>query len=78
MHTLEQGHADWADQGDTEGKTREAAKDSGINLQIVKLHEANKGFALLLRRREVERNFGWLARLRRLSRDYERLPTQWP
>ncbi|WP_284428226.1 transposase, partial [Acidovorax sp. SUPP2522] len=29
---------------------------------------------LLPRRWVVERSFGWLARFRRLSRDYERLP----
>ena len=30
---------------------------------------------LLPRRWVVERSFAWLARFRRLSRDYERLPT---
>jgi transposase len=39
----------------------------------VKLPEAKKGFVLLPRRWVVERSFGWLARFRRLSRDYERL-----
>ena len=41
---------------------------------MVKLPEAKKGFVLLPRRWVVERSFGWLARFRRLSRDYERLP----
>ena len=41
----------------------------------MKLPEAKKGFVLLPRRWEVERSFGWLARFRRLARDYERLPT---
>jgi len=40
----------------------------------VKLPEAKKGFVLLPKRWVVERSFGWLARFRRLSRDYERLP----
>lgn len=33
-----------------------------------------KVFVLLSRRWVVERSFGWLARVRRLARDYERLP----
>lgn len=37
--------------------------------------EAKKGIVLLPRRWVVERSFGWLARFRRLSRDYERLPS---
>ena len=41
---------------------------------MVKLPEAKKGFVLLPRRWVVERSFGWLARFRRLSRDFERLP----
>lgn len=45
-----------------------------IDLQIVKLPEVKKGFVLMPKRWVVERSFGWLARFRRLSRDYERLP----
>ncbi len=41
---------------------------------MVKLPEAKRGFVLLPRRWVVERSFGWLARFRRLARDYERLP----
>ncbi|MCZ8092230.1 MAG: IS5 family transposase [Acidovorax sp.] len=64
----------WADQGYTGEAASKAAQDNGIELQIVKLPEAKKGFVLLPRRWVVERSFGWLARFRRLSRDYERLP----
>jgi len=64
----------WADQGHTGDAASKAAQDNGIHLQIVKLPGAKKGFVLLLRRWVVERSFGWLARFRRLSRDYERLP----
>ena len=64
----------WADQGYTGEAASKAAQDNGIDLHIVKLPEAKKGFVLLPRRWVVERSFGWLARFRRLSRDYERLP----
>lgn len=64
----------WADQGYTGEQARQDAQDSGIDLQIVKLPEARKGFVLLPRRWVVERSFGWLSRFRRLSRDFERLP----
>ncbi len=40
----------------------------------MKLAEAKNGFVLLSRRWVVERSFGWMARFRRLARDYERLP----
>jgi transposase len=45
-----------------------------MRLEVVKLPEAKKGFVLLPRRWVVERSFGWIARFRRLARDYERLP----
>ena len=64
----------WADQGYTGDEPREAAKAHGIELQVVKLPEAKKGFVLLPRRWIVERSFAWAARFRRLARDYERLP----
>jgi transposase len=40
----------------------------------VKLPTTRQGFVLLPRRWVVERSFAWLARFRRLARDYERLP----
>ena len=58
------------------GKTpRQDAAQQGVNLVVVKLEEAKRGFVLLPRRRVVERSFAWAARFRRLSRDYERLPS---
>ena len=63
----------WADQGYRGDAASKAAQANGIDLQIVKLPEAQKGFVLLPRSWVVERRFGWLARFRRLSRDYERL-----
>ena len=64
----------WGDEGYTGEQPREDAKATGIELRVVKLPEAKKGFVLLPRRWVVERSFGWLARFRRLSRDFERMP----
>ena len=63
----------FADQGYTGQETAEQAKEHGINLVVVQLQEAKKGFVLLPRRWVVERTFAWLGRFRRLARDYERL-----
>ena len=52
----------------------EDAARSGVRLEVVKHHEAKRGFVLLPRRWVVERSFAWAARFRRLARDYERLP----
>jgi len=48
----------FVDQGYTGDTTRQAAHDEGIELQIIKLPEAKKGFVLLPRRWIVERSFG--------------------
>jgi len=64
----------FADQGYTGDTAAQAARDEGMELQVIKLPEAKKGFVLLPRRWVVERSFGWLNRFRRLARDYERLP----
>ncbi|MBR7960050.1 transposase, partial [Burkholderia vietnamiensis] len=64
----------FADQGYTGKEPAESARDEGIELHVIKLPEAKKGFVLLPRRWVVERSFGWLNRFRRLTRDYERLP----
>ena len=50
------------------------ASREGVQLEVVKLAEAKRGFMLLPRRWVVERSFGWLARFRRLARVYEQLP----
>ena len=64
----------WVDQGYTGEDPARAAAGHGIELSVVKLPQAKKGFVLLPRRWVVERSFAWAARFRRLARDYERLP----
>jgi transposase len=63
----------YVDQGDTGDDPDGDAASYGIQLEVVKPPEAKKGFVLLPRRWVVERSFGWMARFRRLARDYERL-----
>lgn len=65
----------FVDEGYTGEKAAEAAQEHGIQLEVVKLPEAKKGFVLLPRRWVVERSFAWTARFRRLAKDYERLQT---
>jgi len=64
----------YVDQGYTGENAADAAAEHGIQLEVVKLPEAKRGFVLLPRRWVVERSFGRLSRFRRLARDYERLP----
>jgi transposase len=64
----------FVDQGYTGEKPAEDAKKHGIELEVVKLPQAKRGFVLLPRRWVVERSLSWLARFRRLAKDYERLP----
>lgn len=63
----------FVDQGYTGEKAAAAASRHKIELAVVKLPEAKRGFVLLPRRWVVERSFAWLARFRRLAKDYERL-----
>ena len=62
----------YVDQGYTGNRAAEAAQAHGIELEVVKLPEAKKGFVLLPRRWVVERSFAWATRFRRLVKDYER------
>jgi transposase len=64
----------YIDAGYTGAAPEAAAAAEGIRLEVVKLPEAKRGFVLLPRRWVVERSFAWLARFRRLARDYERWP----
>lgn len=64
----------FVDQGYTGEQPEQDAKESGIELVVVKLAQAKKGFVLLPKRWVVERSFAWAARFRRLARDFERTP----
>ena len=64
----------FVDQGYTGEQAAEDAAAHGMRLEVVRLPDAKRGFVLLPRRWVVERSHAWLARFRRLARDYERLP----
>src|SRR5262245_5181281 len=67
------GELAYVDQGYTGEEAQRQAQAHGVRLEVVKHHEAKRGFVLLPRRWVVERSFAWAARFRRLARDYERL-----
>ena len=69
--TVELAFVDQAYTGDVPAAE---AQQHGIQLAVVKLPEAKRGFVLLPRRWVVERSCAWSSRFRRLVRDYERLP----
>jgi transposase len=62
----------FVDQGYTGEAAAKASKENGIDLMVVRLQEAKRGFVLLPRRWVVERSFAWTTRFRRLVRDFER------
>jgi len=62
----------FVDQGYTGERAQKAAAEHGIQLDVVKLSQAKRGFVLLPRRWVVERSFAWATRFRRLVKDYER------
>lgn len=64
----------YVDAGYPGKRGQQDTQKEGIRLEVVKLPQARKGFVSLPRRWVVERSFGWVARFRRLARDYERLP----
>lgn len=75
LQTVTGNHVElvFVDQGYTGDAVAAEAEQHGIRLEVVKHHEAKRGFVLLPRRWVVERSFAWTARFRRLARDYERL-----
>jgi transposase len=63
----------FVDEGYTGEQAKLDAAAHGITLHVIKLSQPKRGFVLLPRRWVIERSFGWMARFRRLARDYERL-----
>lgn len=63
----------FVDQGYSGKHPANDARVQGIRLEVIKLSMAKRGFVLLPRRWVVERSFAWMAKFRRLARDYERL-----
>ena len=64
----------YVDPGYTGAEPAAEAARRGVELVVVRLPQARRGFVLLPRRWVVERSFAWLAKFRRLARDYERAP----
>ena len=63
----------WADEGYA-GKPVDWVKEiAGCELEIARRRKGERGFAVLPRRRAVERTPAWLGRHRRMSEDCERL-----
>ena len=65
----------FADQGYNGEKAAAAATEQGVELVIVRLPEAKRGFVLLPVRWVAERSLAWTTRFRRLVHDYERYPS---
>ena len=76
VQNLTNGHVDiaFADAGYTGQPAAQAAAEQGVQLQIITLPQVRRGFVLLPTRWVIVRSIGWMARFRRLARDYERLP----
>ena len=72
--TAEKVEVAYVDKGYTGESAKEQAAKHAVELVVVKLEEAKRGFVLLPRRWVGERSFAWASRFRRLARDYERLP----
>lgn len=64
----------FADQGYKGKEFKAELHDCGIDLETVKRRE-NKTFSVEAKRWIVERTFAWFGKCRRLSKDYELIPT---
>lgn len=61
----------WADRGYEGDLVAWAREQLGVDLEIVRRDDGQRGFVVLPRRWVVERTFAWFGWNRRLSRDYE-------
>lgn len=61
----------WADRGYEGDLVAWVRAELGIELEIVRRDDGQRGFVVLPRRWVVERSFAWFGWNRRLSRDYE-------
>jgi putative transposase len=62
----------WADAAYQGPRVELFAQQAGLQVQVVKRSEQDRGFVVQAKRWIVERTFAWLSRERRLARDYER------
>lgn len=62
----------WADAAYQGPRVEFFAQQAGLQVQVVKRSEQDRGFVVQAKRWIVERTFAWLSRERRLARDYER------
>jgi putative transposase len=65
----------WVDGGYPSSLVRWVAEHLHFRLRVVLRSDGQQGFKILPRRWVVERTFGWLSQYRRLSKDYEVLPS---
>ena len=65
----------WADGSYAGELVRRAREELNIDIEVVRRPRDTHTFQVLPRRWVVERTFGWWNRERRLSKDYERLPS---
>ncbi len=65
----------WADGGYAGRFVIWAKEKLALVVDIIKRNDTQEGFEVLPRRWVVERTFAWIMKCRRLSADYERIPS---